>query len=167
MDQAKTDALVKLMREKGYNVELEPTPSDDEIIKSLQDAGYVVTKDKDKGNDKTDTDTKPELNEDVVAALKQYGFEPVKQTEKGSKDETKDDKKQTSKQETKSAEETETKSNGKPSTDKQVMFLLGTPNQSSGDTQINEDTISVMTPEQIKENMPEIKEYILANGGTF
>ena len=160
MNQEQIDSTIKVLKEKGYNVELVKQPSDDDMIKSLQDAGYVVTKEKNIAETKTDTETEPNLND----IMKQYGFEPIK--DKGN--ETQSNETTTTKQETKQGEEKETEPSKENDTKRNVMFLLGTPTETNEDNGvINEDTIKVMTPEQIQENMPDIKEYILANGGSF
>ena len=163
METAQLEAMVKALKDKGYSVELEPVPNDDEVIKTLKEHGYNIIPPK----TETDTETKPNENKDIIEAMKAYGFEPIKET----KDETEDDKESETKSETKSSTKTETETDKETSNNdvkKQVMFMLGNPSQNGdGKNVINEETISVMTPEEIQENMPEIRKYILDNGGQF
>ena len=163
MDKAQLETMVKALKDKGYSVELEPVPNDDEIVKTLKEHGYNIIPPK----TETDTETKPNEDKDIIEAMKAYGFEPIKET----KDETENDKEQETKSETKSSTKTETETDKETSNNdvkKQVMFMLGTPSKTQdGKNEINEDTVSVMTPEQIQENMSEIRDYILQNGGQF
>ena len=159
--QTEIQSLVKSLEDKGYTV-VKEADTDNDTISKLEALGYTIHK---PTKDETETDKNGNSTE-LVEALKQYGFEPIKgkENEKENDSETKQETEKKQEKET----DKETEKDTKPSVNKQVMFMLGTPTKSEdGKTSINEDTISVMTPEQIQENMSEIRQYILDNGGSF
>ena len=113
------------------------------MVETLKKQGYTITA----------KQTEPDVDV-MVKALQENGFDVVKAK---TKTET----------ETETETENETKTETKDTRENIVKFVLGTPTETNDGGDLTEEKIQVMTPEEIQKNIPEIREYILANGGKF
>ena len=162
MEKTDIQAMVKTLQEKGYNVELEPTPNDDEIIKTLKEHGYKITKSETKSNDNGKEQTKTET--DIIKVMETYGFKPIGDKEGSKGNETQKDNEKEN--ESKTESETKTETVDREQAKSNIMFMLGTPNQTHNEkADISDETVKVMTADEIQERMPELRQYVIDNGG--
>lgn len=64
-------------------------------------------------------------------------------------------------------EKTPDRTQPEPPKETQIRFVMGTPTETPQNDTLTEEKIMLMTPEQIQENMPKIRDYVLDQGGQF
>lgn len=154
IDEIDLSPLVKELVSQGFTItkiEGEPNPFD-KATEILEKHGYKVER-----------PVQRSMKQDIDELIKEA------QAKKAQENQSKDaeDSRPSNFQSQKSEESTETKIE-KKDVENIVKLLIGTPTESTKeDKELNEEKIQAMTPEQIQENMPAIREYILANGGEF
>lgn len=159
MEEIDLSPLVKRLVEEGFTItkiEDEPNPFD-KATEILKEAGYKVER-------PVQRSMKQDLDKAIADAVEE------KNKKAGERESVvfEADKVKKVLESLGKKTETETKTDDKKAEIEQVVKLLGTPtNNEKVETELTEDTILAMTPEQIQEKMPEIRKYILANGGEF
>lgn len=98
-------------------------------------------------------------NKELAEALAKSGFKlvPLSETESQTTEDTP----------TETNETNETKETNEKDTTKTINFILGTPEDNPASEELTEEKIMVMTSDQVQENMPKIREYILNSGGVL
>ena len=148
MEEIDLSPLVKRLVEEGFTItkiEDEPNPFD-KATEILEEAGYKVER-------PVQRSMKSDIDEAIKTAM-------VENERKAIVKEAVDTQSDNIKEKVESLP--------RKAEIEQVVRLLGTPtNNETVETELTEDTILAMTPEQIQEKMPEIRKYILANGGEF